>query len=76
MKELDMVNEFLSREDLSGTNLKVKEKCLSLNELYNRANQELQTKAAETERLRQHLEAMLAFALELAQDELVKKDKE
>lgn len=78
MTDLELVNAFLAREDLSEAEEVIRNKCLTLDQRLNMSRQELQTAAEEHQRkqaevvaLSQQLEGVVQVVLELAKKALV-----
>lgn len=65
---LEVVRKFLAREDLNETEVRVRDKCIQLEQAYNQTLEDVRKKERELSSLRGHLEGMITLAFELEQE--------
>lgn len=82
MNDIDIINNFLTKTDISGTDLKLKEKCIEIKKQVDAANASLKQIRAdflkqedEFRMLNKQFEVLLQIILEVAQGQVVHETK-
>jgi hypothetical protein len=68
MTDIDMIRQFISREDLNNFEQKLRNKCINAEQALNTAIKDLQDKDQEVKHLRGVFDGLISFIFELESD--------